>query len=178
MRSDIFGKRDTLKDGKEGKEGNPSASPLPSTVTGSSGSLSSPSTSSLRLSPTSSFADSSHKKEEGSKLIVGLNITLEGAKITNCDTLDVRGSVDAKIEARVLQIAEGGSFIGAAKVDIAEIRGTFSGELIVNEKLVIYSTGKLSGKIFYGKIVIEEGGQLMGEIQTFTDKNKPVEAVL
>jgi cytoskeletal protein CcmA (bactofilin family) len=44
----------------------------------------------------------------------------------------------------------------------------------VREKLVIHSTGKVTGKIRYGKIVIEEGGQLSGEI-TFgaTEAKKP-----
>ncbi|MGH8458844.1 MAG: bactofilin family protein, partial [Nevskiales bacterium] len=30
--------------------------------------------------------------------------------------------------------------------------------------LVIYATGKVTGTIRYGKLVIEEGGQLSGEI--------------
>ena len=34
----------------------------------------------------------------------------------------------------------------------------------MREKLVIHSTGKVTGKIRYSKIVIEEGGQLSGEI--------------
>ena len=52
----------------------------------------------------------------------------------------------------------------AAEIDIAEIRGLFDGNLTVREKLVIHSTGKVTGKIRYGKIVVEEGGQLSGEI--------------
>jgi cytoskeletal protein CcmA (bactofilin family) len=35
----------------------------------------------------------------------------------------------------------------------------------VRQKLTIYSTGKVTGKIRYGKVVIEEGGQLSGEIE-------------
>jgi cytoskeletal protein CcmA (bactofilin family) len=57
-----------------------------------------------------------------------------------------------------------GEFKGSAEIDIAEIRGVFDGNLTVREKLVIYSTGKVTGKIRYGKVVIEEGGQLSGEI--------------
>jgi len=34
----------------------------------------------------------------------------------------------------------------------------------VRQKLVIFATGKVSGKIRYGKLVIEEGGELTGEI--------------
>ena len=34
----------------------------------------------------------------------------------------------------------------------------------VRQKLVIYSTGKVTGRVRYGKLVVEEGGQLSGEI--------------
>ncbi|MGN6704133.1 MAG: bactofilin family protein [Burkholderiaceae bacterium] len=103
--------------------------------------------------------------EGGSKLIVGPNIKLKGVEITDCDTLVVEGRVEATMDSRVIQIAETGAFKGSAEIDIAEIRGDFDGELTVRERLVIYSTGKVSGKIRYGKVVIEEGGQLTGEVQ-------------
>ncbi|MDO8889197.1 MAG: polymer-forming cytoskeletal protein, partial [Hydrogenophaga sp.] len=44
-------------------------------------------------------------------------------------------------------------------------RGVFDGNLTVRNKLVIYSTGKVTGRIRYGKVVIEEGGQLSGDIE-------------
>jgi cytoskeletal protein CcmA (bactofilin family) len=103
-------------------------------------------------------------KEPGSKLIVGPNIKLKGVEITDCDTLVVEGLVEATMDSRLMQIAEQGEFKGSAEIDIAEIRGVFDGNLTVREKLVIHSTGKVTGKIRYGKIVIEEGGQLSGEI--------------
>jgi cytoskeletal protein CcmA (bactofilin family) len=100
-----------------------------------------------------------------SKLTVGPNIKLKGVEITDCDTLVVEGAVEATMDSRVIQIAECGSFTGSAEIDIAEIRGTFSGTLTVRQKLMIYATGKVKGKIRYGKVVIEEGGQLSGEIE-------------
>ena len=100
----------------------------------------------------------------GSKLTVGPNIKLKGVEITDCDTLVVEGLVEATMDSRVMQIAEQGAFRGAAEIDIAEIRGEFSGNLTVREKLVIYATGKVTGTIRYGKLVIEEGGQLSGEV--------------
>ena len=106
--------------------------------------------------------------EGGSKLIVGPNIKLKGVEITDCDTLCVEGRVEATIDSRVIQIAERGAFKGSAEIDIAEIHGEFDGELTVRQKLVIYSTGKVSGKVRYGKVVIEEGGQLSGDIQVGT----------
>ena len=104
-------------------------------------------------------------KEGGSKLTVGPNIKLKGVEITDCDTLVVEGLVEATMDSRVIQIAELGAFKGSAEIDIAEIHGQFEGNLTVRQKLTIYSTGKVTGKIRYGKVVIEEGGQLTGEIQ-------------
>lgn len=104
-------------------------------------------------------------EQGGSKLTVGPNIKLKGVEITDCDTLVVEGTVEATMDSRVIQITQQGAFHGSAEIDIAEIHGEFTGSLTVRQKLVIHSTGKVSGKIRYGKIVIEEGGQLSGEIE-------------
>ncbi|MEJ7929553.1 polymer-forming cytoskeletal protein [Ramlibacter sp. AN1015] len=104
-------------------------------------------------------------QESESRLTVGPNIKLKGVEITDCDTLVVEGSVEATMDSRVIQIAERGSFKGSAEIDIAEIRGHFDGNLTVREKLTIFATGKVTGRIRYGKVVIEEGGQLSGEVE-------------
>ncbi len=104
-------------------------------------------------------------REGGSKLTVGPNIKLKGVEITDCDTLVVEGMVEATMDSRVMEIAEIGAFKGSAEIDYAEIHGEFNGDLTVREKLVIYATGRVTGKIRYGKVVIQEGGQLMGDIQ-------------
>lgn len=106
--------------------------------------------------------------ESGSKLTVGPNIKLKGVEITDCDTLLVEGTVEATMDSRLMQIAEQGAFRGAAEIDLAEIRGRFDGNLTVRDKLIIHATGRVSGKIRYGKLVIEEGGQLVGEIDCGT----------
>jgi len=109
----------------------------------------------------------------GSKLIVGPNIKLKGVEITDCDTLVVEGLVEATMDSRRMEIAEQGSFKGSAEIDIAEIHGQFDGNLTVRQKLVIYASGKVTGKIRYGKVVIEEGGQLTGDIQSGTTQSHP-----
>jgi len=98
------------------------------------------------------------------KLIVGPDIKMKGVEITDCDTLAVEGRIEATLDARVLQIAEQGTFSGTVAVDVAEIHGRLEGELTVRKQLVIHSTGKVSGKIRYAKIKVEEGAELAGEI--------------
>jgi cytoskeletal protein CcmA (bactofilin family) len=110
--------------------------------------------------------------EMRSKLTVGPNIKLKGVEITDCDTLVVEGRVEATIDSRVIQISEKGAFIGNAEFDIAEIRGEFEGELTVRQKLVVYASGRVTGKIRYGKLVIEEGGQVSGDIQIANSAHK------
>jgi cytoskeletal protein CcmA (bactofilin family) len=102
----------------------------------------------------------------GSKLIVGPDIKLKGAEITDCDTLVVEGRVEASMDSRVIQIAENGSFHGTVGIDVAEIRGRFDGELTARKQLVIHATGRVSGKIRYGSIVVEQGAELAGDIGT------------
>jgi cytoskeletal protein CcmA (bactofilin family) len=103
---------------------------------------------------------------QGAKLIVGPNIKMKGVEIADCDTLVVEGRIEATVDSRMLQIAEHGSFTGNVGIDIAEIRGEFKGELTVRKRLVIHATGKVSGKVRYAKLVIEEGGELTGDVGT------------
>ena len=99
-----------------------------------------------------------------SRLIVGPDVKLKGAEILDCDTLVVEGRVEATMDSRVIRIAENGSFSGKVSIDIAEIHGTFEGELTARSQLIIHSTGRVSGTIRYGKLVADEGGELCGDI--------------
>ena len=112
----------------------------------------------------------------GSRLIVGPDVKLKGAEILDCDTLVVEGRVEATMDSRVIHIAENGSFNGKVSIDVAEIHGSFEGELTVRNQLLIHSTGRVSGKIRYGKILIDEGGRLCGDVQSLdSEESKPLQ---
>jgi cytoskeletal protein CcmA (bactofilin family) len=108
----------------------------------------------------------------GSQLIVGPNIKLKGVEITDCDTLIIEGHVEATVDSRAIQIAQLGTFAGTAGIDVAEIHGKFSGELTVRKCLTIHATGQVSGTIRYGKVVIEEGGELSGDVKKLSEDEK------
>jgi cytoskeletal protein CcmA (bactofilin family) len=129
----------------------------------------------VRTHSVASSADAkSSDASEGSKLIVGPNIQLKGVEISNCDVLSVEGHVEATVGSRTLHIAQPGTFSGQADIEIAEIQGEFTGDLTARKKLVILATGKVSGKIRYGKLVIEEGGELSGDVKTIGNANEDV----
>lgn len=109
------------------------------------------------------------QKSAGKRVLtVGNDILLKG-EIATCDRLVIEGKVDATLkDVHTVELAETGSFKGTAEVEDAEISGLFEGDLVVRNRLVIYSTGKVRGSITYGEIEIERGGEISGEIKTST----------
>ena len=116
--------------------------------------------------PASPQIDAKLDARKEAKLVVGPDIKMKGAEITDCDTLVVEGRMEATLDSRVLEITQHGVFQGTIAVDHAEIRGRFEGEITVRKQLIIHGTGKVSGKIRYAKIKIEEGAELSGEVST------------
>ena len=82
-------------------------------------------------------ADPKSEQRKESRLVVGPDIKMKGVEISDCDTLVVEGRVEATLDSRVLEIAENGVFQG---------------------------TGKVSGKVRYAKIKVEEGAELAGDL--------------
>ena len=123
----------------------------------------------LPLTPASTPVTS--EVPSGARLIVGPDVKLKGAEILDCDTLVVEGRVEATMDSRVIRIAEHGAFAGKVSIDIAEIHGHFEGDLTARIQLIIHATGRVSGKIRYGKLVIDEGGELCGDINALSAEN-------
>jgi cytoskeletal protein CcmA (bactofilin family) len=107
-----------------------------------------------------------------SKLHVGVNIKLKGVEISDCDVLVIEGSVEATVHSKTMEVGEPGTLKGTALIDVAEITGEFTGELTARTRLVVHSTGRVSGTIRYGKLVVEEGGELSGDVQRISERDE------
>jgi cytoskeletal protein CcmA (bactofilin family) len=121
-------------------------------------------TASASTAPSMETTEKKADERKESKLVVGHDIKIKGVEISDCDTLVVEGRVEATLDSRVLEVAEHGVFQGTIAVDHAEIRGRFEGEITVRKQLIIQGTGKVSGKVRYAKIKVEEGAELSGDI--------------
>jgi len=103
------------------------------------------------------------KSSEGS-LFIGTGVTLKG-------DVDVPGaaSVDGKFEgtlkAKTLIVGQTGHVSGQISVETAEIGGMVEDHLTVRNRLVLRSSGSLSGTIAYSKIMVEEGGSITGTVE-------------
>lgn len=112
-----------------------------------------------------------------SRLSIGPKIKLKGVEISDCDVLVIEGHVEATVFSKTMEISEPGTLQGTALIDIAEIHGEFTGELTAGTRLVVHGTGRVSGTIRYGKLVVEEGGELSGDIQRISERDaKPQQA--
>ena len=110
-------------------------------------------------------AASSSGETAGSKLFIGVNIKLKGVEISDCDVLVIEGHVEATVHSKAMQIDKPGTLKGTALIDVAEVHGDFSGELTARTRLVVHGTGRVSGKIRYGKLIVAEGGELSGDVK-------------
>ena len=101
---------------------------------------------------------------DSKKLIVGQEIELSG-NISACNRLVVEGKVEAELkDCREIEIASTGTFKGVAAIDVAEISGNFDGTLTAREILIVRSTGRITGTVRFGKLEIERGGEVVGDI--------------
>jgi len=102
--------------------------------------------------------------DNANRLTVGQNICLNG-EITSCEKLVVEGRVEASlVDANMIEVAANGCFKGSADVEKADISGYFEGTLVAKEILTIRKDGRVNGSVRYGKIIIESGGTISGDM--------------
>ena len=113
---------------------------------------------------------------DANTLTVGKNISLNG-EIVACEKLIVEGTVEAKLnDANSIEVCQGGCFIGSADVTTASISGKFIGNLVAKDILTIHQGGHVEGSIRYGRIIIEAGGQITGDMSSLeVQKRAPAE---
>ena len=105
--------------------------------------------------------------DDGKKLVIAREIVLNG-KINSCDVLVVEGQVEATMkDCREIKITQTGTFKGQVQFDRADISGVFEGDLTAREHLVVRATGRVTGKVRFGELEIERGGQIIGDVQVF-----------
>ncbi|MBT7956776.1 MAG: polymer-forming cytoskeletal protein [Rhodospirillaceae bacterium] len=107
--------------------------------------------------------------DEANRLTVGRNICLNG-EITACEKLVVDGRVEATLtDAHAIEVSPTGFFKGNADVMEAEISGKFEGTLVAKDLLTIHKDGRVDGSVRYGRIVIEAGGEISGDMASLDE---------
>ena len=118
------------------------------------------------VTPRNDIQTGNEAQTDGKRLMVGRGISLNG-KISSCDRLIIEGNVEADLEnCHTVEVTESGTFKGAAEIAGAEISGQYEGSLTVRENLLIRATGRVSGTVRYGRLQIEDGGEINGDFKS------------
>lgn len=120
---------------------------------------------------TSSYgAMSTTSTAEGRRLVIGEGINISG-EIDACHHLVVEGQVEATLKgASILDIAESGTFYGSVEITEATIAGRFEGDLKVDGRLTVRSTGIIIGSLSYRELAVETGATIEGKITPLNSK--------
>lgn len=97
-------------------------------------------------------------------LIIGEGAVLKG-DVKSGRRVEIWGYVEGGVTASEVVVKEGGKLFGQVKSDSAEVRGTLQGDVRVQQLIAIKSTGVASGHIKYGRMSMEEGGELIANVR-------------
>jgi cytoskeletal protein CcmA (bactofilin family) len=97
-------------------------------------------------------------------LIIGEDAVLKG-EVKSGHRVEIYGYVEGGVTASDVVVHEGGKLFGNVNSDTAEIHGTIQGDVRVQQLIRIKSTGHAAGKIKYGRLAMEEGGELSAHVR-------------
>jgi cytoskeletal protein CcmA (bactofilin family) len=103
---------------------------------------------------------------------VGPGVTLKG-EISTSDTVVVDGSVEGEISAGVVIVGPSGDVRGKIFAVEADISGSVTDHIEIEQLLLVRSTGRLVGRAIFGEIELERGAVVTGEISS-ADKSPAV----
>lgn len=127
----------------------------------------------------------SEKKEKVPQIlernIIGANTTIVGDIISEGD-FRIDGKVEGTIQTKGrVVIGKSGIAIGKVTCTNADIEGSFSGELIVENLLTLKTSAKISGDVVIGKLSVEPGAEfnatcaMKGTVKKLKNDQKPKE---
>ena len=88
---------------------------------------------------------------------------LEG-KLKMPGNVIIMGSFTGSINSSALEIFKDGKAFGSIEAESVTIAGHFEGELACSGLLTIAKTGTVRGRVAYGTLSVELGGQLDAEV--------------
>ena len=103
-------------------------------------------------------------KDDNNKFsIIDKGMTVDGS-LAGKGNLVVKGSVKGTLHGESVVISEEGRVSAQTKAQTMTIGGQFEGALEIAGQLVLLSTGRCSGEVVCGDLVVEAGGLLDAKV--------------
>lgn len=108
----------------------------------------------------------------------GLNTLVKGThvegKIKAPSDIRIEGTLEGDLDCQAkLIIGQSGNVSGTVNCRTAMIEGNFNGTLVVNELLEVRESARVEGEITYGKLKIDAGAVLLGQIKMTGNAGAP-----
>lgn len=97
-------------------------------------------------------------------LIIGEDAILQG-EIRNCREIEIHGYVEGKLDAGNVVVQPNGRLFGTIRAETAEVHGELQGDVRVKQLISIKSTGTVTGNVKYGRLAMDEGGELSASVR-------------
>lgn len=102
--------------------------------------------------------------ERDGLVIINSDTAFEGS-LSNCKRIEIFGYVQGDVTAGELIVHDGGNFNGTANAASADVSGTMQGDIVVAGLMRIHPTGTVAGNVHYGRLAMEQGGNLAAEVR-------------
>jgi cytoskeletal protein CcmA (bactofilin family) len=120
----------------------------------------------------SDMIDKTTDQNSEGTIFIGAGVQFKGdMTVPGCASVD--GKFEGTLKAKSLIVGQTGHVSGQISVETAEVRGSVGDHLTVQSKLVVRSSGVISGAVSYSKIMVEEGGELVGTIDKIAKTGAP-----
>jgi len=96
--------------------------------------------------------------------VIGADLVVLG-DVKGARLVEVYGLVRGRIEAEMLRVHPGGMVMGPVKVGSAEVNGALEGDSTTTGLMAIGVTGRVTGRIRYGRLSLSEGGELNADVR-------------
>jgi cytoskeletal protein CcmA (bactofilin family) len=96
-------------------------------------------------------------------LTLGPGVTLSGT-VSVPGRAVIHGTLDGTLTARDVLVGPEGRVLGVLEADSVELQGEGPATLTVRTGLVIRASGRVTGTVRYGRLEVEPGGLLQGDI--------------
>lgn len=102
--------------------------------------------------------------EPVSKSVIMSDLVVDGDIVAK-GQVTISGRVQGSLTAQSVEISQSGEVYGSLRAQNADINGTLQGDVFIKELIRIGDTGSVSGKIQYGRISMDKGGELSATLR-------------
>lgn len=103
------------------------------------------------------------------KSVIMADTVIEGDVVAR-GTVTLNGRVQGSVSAHSVEISETGAVYGSLRAQSADVNGAVQGDVAILGLIRIGKTGSVSGDVVYGKISMDQGGELSASLRNVPPK--------